>query len=241
MGDARNELVQSSSPRHLPYQVDPETSRDAYYENYWKKVALELLLKHCRSDGMTALDYGCGRGETLKLFGQAGFQVTGTDVDPECLRLSSAFGQVIPLQPENILGQFGRKSFDVVTCFHVLEHVENPRQTLTALGEVARRYLVLAVPNLRRLHGLFVRQVDPQLVNEGHMQSWDHWHFLNLARRYCGLELVEWGYDATILPGVSNLAAKVFGLKMAVRLETGPFKRLFPLHGISVLGLFRPR
>jgi 2-polyprenyl-3-methyl-5-hydroxy-6-metoxy-1,4-benzoquinol methylase len=228
-------------PKHLPYEVDPTKDRNHFYENYWKKVALDLLLKHCRPAGQSVLDYGCGRGETLQIFRQAGFQVQGTDVDAECVRLSSRFGPATVLQSDRVIEQFGRKSVDIVTCFHVLEHVECPRKTLSELGALARSYLVLAVPNLRRLHGLFVREVKRDVLNEGHLQSWDHWHFLNLAERFCDLELVEWGFDATILPGVSHLAEKLFGQAAAIRLETGLFRRLFPLHGISVLGLFRPK
>lgn len=245
MSEAQPHAPASAAPapqlKHLPYEIDPTRHRSEFYENYWKKVALDLLLKHCRPSGQTVLDYGCGRGETLQIFSQAGFQVQGTDVDPECVRLSSRFGPVTPLEPDRVIEQFGRKSVDIVTCFHVLEHVENPRQTLCNLAALARSHLLLAVPNLRRLHGLFVRQVQLSLINEGHLQSWDHWHFLNLAERHCGLELIEWGYDATILPGVSNLTQKLFGQAATIKLETGLFRRLFPFHGISVLGLFRPK
>ncbi len=226
-------------PRHLPYEINPETDRHAFYENYWKKVALELLLQHCPARGQTVLDYGCGRGETLQIFGAAGFHVTGADVDPECVKLASKFGPAVPLQPADSIAQFGDKTFDVVTCFHVLEHVENPRQTLSALAQIARDYLVLAVPNLRYLHRLFERRFDLAGVNEGHLQSWDHWHFRNLAERYCGLELVAWGSDATLLPGISGLSARLFGPKFTIGLETGLFRRMFPYHCISVLGLFR--
>ena len=228
-------------PKHLPYEVDTANDRHAFYENYWKQAALELLLKHCRPAGQTVLDYGCGRGEALQIFGQAGFKVQGTDVDPECVRLASRFGSAVQLQPERTVAQFGPKSFDIVTCFHVLEHIEHPRRALSDITALARGYVVLAVPNLRRLHGMFVRHVDLELLNEGHLHSWDHWHLLSLAERYCGLKLVEWGYDATILPGVSQLVARTLGQKAAIRLETGLFRKMFPLHGISVLGLFRPK
>jgi hypothetical protein len=63
---------------------------------------------------------------------------------------------------------------------------------------------------------------------------------LNLAEKHCGLKLVSWGFDATILPLASNLSAKIFGRKTTIRLETGLFRRIFPYHGISVLGLFQP-
>ena len=233
-------LPSSKAPAHVPYQIDP-TNRFHWYENHWKEVALKLLLRHCDPKGKSILDYGCGRGETLDIYKRAGFSVTGTDTDPECVRLAARFGPSQVLQPERAVDQFGKKSFDIVTCFHVLEHVPSPLQTLTDIASITRDYALLAVPNLRQLRWIGTRKIDLRWVNEGHLQAWDHWHFLNLAQRFCGLDLVEWGFDATILPGVSELAAKVGGNSLAIRLETGLFRRLFPYHGISVLGLFRVR
>lgn len=231
----------SDSPAHVPYQIDPAANRFHWYENHWKRVALELILRHYTPAGKTVLDYGCGRGETLDLYKRAGFAVTGTDTDPECVRLAGQYGPSVVLQPERAVEQFGRRSFDVVTCFHVLEHVPSPIQTLRDISAIARDYALLAVPNLRQLRWMGARNIDLSYVNEGHLQAWDHWHFLNLAHHYCNLELVEWGFDATILPGVSELAARIGGNKLAIRLETGLFRRCFPFHGISVLGLFRVR
>jgi SAM-dependent methyltransferase len=226
--------------RHLPYQIDENSNRHEFYENYWKRRGLELLLRHCQPQGKSLLDYGCGRGECLQIAGQAGFHVLGTDVDPQCVAIAGKFGKTCPLDLADPLAQFGAKSFDVVTCYHVLEHVDNPKTVLTVLGQIARSYVVLAVPNLRYLHRLFARHIDLSEVNEGHLQSWDHWHLLSLAERHCGLKLVEWGTDATLLPVVSNLCVKTFGPKTAIWLETGVFRKMFPFHGISVLGLFRP-
>ncbi len=225
--------------RHLPYQIDEKRNRFDYYENHWKRCGLALLLGHCDPRGKTLLDYGCGRGECLEFAAKAGFAVQGTDIDPQCLRLAERYGPVCKLDPADPLSQFGPRSFDVVTCFHVLEHVDGPKQTLSAIATIARAFVVLAVPNLRYLHRPFQR---PQLsgVNEGHLQSWDHWHLLNLAERHCGLRLVEWGTDATMLPLLSKWSQSLLGARVTIWLETGIFKRLFPFHGVSVLGLFRP-
>lgn len=228
------------SIRHLPYEIDESTNRFSFYETFWKRQGMTLLLKHCNPQGKTLLDYGCGRGECLGLASEAGFAVQGTDVDPECVRLAARYGQVSQLNVSDPLSQFGTKSFDVITCFHVLEHVENPKQVLTTLTKMARSYVVIAVPNLRYLHRLFTHKIDLAIANEGHLQSWDHWHLLNLAERHCGLKLVAWGSDATILPFVSNYSEKILGRKVTIRLETGIFRRIFPFHCISVLGLFRP-
>jgi SAM-dependent methyltransferase len=228
--------------QHLPYQIDEAANRFHYYENLWKRVGLELLLRHLpQPAGKTLLDYGCGRGETLALARAAGLTPTGTDADPECVRLASAHGPAVLLDLADPVGQFGARSFDVVACFHVLEHVDNPKAVLTALGRIAREYVVLAVPNLRYLHRLFERRISLEGFNEGHLQSWDHWHLRNLAERHCGLELVEWGFDATLLPLVSNAVQKLLGNRAAIALETGLFRKLFPFHGNSVLGLFRPK
>ena len=226
-------------PKHLPYEIDP-SNRDNFYETLWKQRALELLLKHFpAANEHSVLDYGCGRGETLQIFGQAGFTVTGTDVDPQCVKLSSQFGKACLLDPNDPVTQFGRKSFDVVACFHVLEHVDSPKKTLRELGEIARRYVLLAVPNLRYLHKVFRRQINPGEVNEGHLQSWDHWHLRNLAERHCGMTLVEWGFDATLISGLSGLSQRILGTKATIALETGLFRKAFPFHGISIIGLFR--
>ena len=230
------------SPRHIPYQISPDTNRLHYYENWWKQVALDLLLRHEPSygrEGRSVLDYGCGRGETLEIFGRAGFKVSGTDTDAECVRLAGRHGAACLLDPADPVGQFGGKSHDVVTCFHVLEHVPNPKETLTALAGIARHYVLLAVPNLRYLHRMFERRFDLDQVNEGHLQSWDHWHLRNLAERHCGLEWVVWGSDATILPVISGLLDRVCGARVTRGLEKGLFRRLFPYHCISVIGLFR--
>lgn len=227
------------SPRHLPYEIEPEQNRLHYYENLWKRVALALLLRQGPAAGKTVLDYGCGRGETLDIFGQAGFAVTGADTDPECVRRAGRFGPARLLDADDPVGQFGENSFDVVTCFHVLEHVANPKKTLTALGRMAREFVLIAVPNLRYLHRMFERRFELDQINEGHLQSWDHWHLRNLAERHCGLEWVGWASDATILPVISNLSEKILGRRCTISLETGLFKALFPYHCISVIGLFR--
>jgi 2-polyprenyl-3-methyl-5-hydroxy-6-metoxy-1,4-benzoquinol methylase len=176
----------------------------------------------------------------LSFSAQAGFKVQGTDMDSRCVAIASQYGDACVLDVANPLEQFGQKSFDVITCFHVLEHVDNPKSVLSTLAKMARSYVVIAVPNLRYLHRTFRRTMHRSEVNEGHLQSWDHWHLLNLAETHCGLEWVEWGTDATQLPFLSNIAARLLGNSAVIQLETGLFRKLFPYHGVSVLGLFKP-
>ncbi|MGZ8899628.1 MAG: methyltransferase domain-containing protein, partial [Limisphaerales bacterium] len=82
-----------AAPKHLPYEIDHSKGRFHYYETLWKEVGLRLLTKHVDGRGKTLLDYGCGRGEVLKMYGDAGFEVLGADTDPECVRISNKLGK----------------------------------------------------------------------------------------------------------------------------------------------------
>jgi SAM-dependent methyltransferase len=219
--------------KHLPKQIDEAGNRNHFHENHWKRVGLDLLAgKSGGLSGLSLLDYGCGRGETLRL----------AHLDPECVAISKEHGEAVLLEsPRDPVAQFGEKSFDVVTCFHVLEHVDRPMEVLAALGKIARRYVVLAVPNLRVLpRPRFLRR-EPLPVNEGHLQGWDHAHLRNLAERHCSMELVAWGHDHCRIPILGEGVSRIFGEQALIRLETGLFVRLFPFHCASLIALLKAR
>lgn len=225
---------------HLPYSIDPSSNRYHYYESLWKLTALRLLSRHePHLSGLSLLDYGCGRGETMMLAKTMGLEVCGVDLDAECVRLSSAYGRAETLNLADPVGQFGMRAFDITAAFHVLEHVSSPVITLNHLRLLSRRFVLLAVPNLRVIPDLLRPAQNVHPTNEGHLQSWDHTHLLNLAEKHCGLRLVAWGFDHVRIPILSNQLSKLFGQKFITWLETGLFLRLFPYQSTSVIGLFK--
>ena len=53
---------------HLPKQIDESADKNHFYETLWKRVGLELLIKHAGTcAGMTRLDYGCGSGPFIRV------------------------------------------------------------------------------------------------------------------------------------------------------------------------------
>ena len=228
--------------KHLPYRINESSNRFHYYETYWKMCGLELLKKHFSDNSVkTILDFGCGRGEVAEIYTKQDYDVIGTDADPECVRISGEKGKSVLLDTNDPLSQFGEKSFDSVVCYHVLEHVPCPVETIQVLSKIARKAVIIAVPNLQTLTGLFRRKIDTATVNEGHLQSWDHAHLLSLAERHGNLKLLEWGCDTTILPVFNRFGPKLLGKKRMIDLETKVFNKIFPYHTLSVLGIFKPQ
>ena len=87
---------------HLPKQIDESADKNHFYETLWKRVGLELLIKHAGPcAGMTLLDYGCGRGETIGIARELGFEASGADIDPECVALSSHYGEAVAIKEAN--------------------------------------------------------------------------------------------------------------------------------------------
>lgn len=113
---------------------------DAFDEDY------QWVLKHLDRNSKSLLDVGCGNGFWLDHIAQkpdfSKFELFGLDI-------SHASG----LGPNQsyICGEietlpFEDKSFDVVTCFYVLEHIKNLNHAINELKRVTRRQLFLAVP-----------------------------------------------------------------------------------------------
>ena len=86
------------------------------------------------------LDVGTGRGETLAIADRLGFSpIHGTEVVAELLGDKVVYGEAHALP-------FGSRSFDVVTCFDVLEHLvpEDTESALEELRRVSRRTVIVS-------------------------------------------------------------------------------------------------
>ena len=95
------------------------------------------------------LDYGCGGGSFLLQMRQLGWQVAGMDMSDHAV--DECRGQELAVfQGDDPTKRFESGAFDVVTMWHVLEHVPDPNRTLNQIHQVltpAGR-IVIAVPNI---------------------------------------------------------------------------------------------
>ena len=102
------------------------------------------------------LDVGCGTGEYLKYFREKGWKATG--IEPvDSARKFAYENYKLNVYPENKLNHFAKEKFDVITLWHVLEHVYNINERLEQLKKILNPdgYLVIAVPNIESYDSIY--------------------------------------------------------------------------------------
>ncbi len=124
-------------------------------ESMYRKIALRdhvsfIMKASGNSDMLDLLDIGCGSGALIGLLKQRGFHVTGLDFSAEAAAVADAENGVRVIVGSLEEAAFPDRSFDIVTLFHVMEHVTNPRQVLAEVSRILRPNgtVVLQVPNV---------------------------------------------------------------------------------------------
>jgi len=122
--------------------------------------------------GSGVLDLGCGFGAYLAALNEAGLTCFGCDINADYLRKASALG--LPVANVDSLLPFRDRSFDTVVLFEVLEHVNDVNAVLREAFRVARKNVLITVPNSENIEQL--KQND---VTYAHMLASDHLHFFD--------------------------------------------------------------
>jgi len=94
------------------------------------------------------LDIGCGTGNFLQVIKTDGWKVTGVEPDPSAKKLAiETCGENI--HEESYLSNQNQGKFDIITMWHVLEHVHDLDQRLVQLKNLLHENgrLIVAVPN----------------------------------------------------------------------------------------------
>ncbi|MCE3297138.1 MAG: hypothetical protein K0R65_2852 [Crocinitomicaceae bacterium] len=115
--------------------------------NYTLKKKVQLVKSLAK--GNELLDIGAGTGHFLNACKQNGFSVEGLEPDQDAVRFAKTnFG--VDLKSLDELHHLPAASKDIITMWHVLEHVYDLQKDFTRISEVLKETgtLIIAVPNL---------------------------------------------------------------------------------------------
>jgi SAM-dependent methyltransferase len=144
-------------PREMP---DARWYEQMYGGRDKKLLPLEPGHKYFLADprtprGGALLDIGCGTGNFLVAARDAGYRVTGIDLDRNAAsfaREQLGLERVFPLTISEFAEQHTEERFDVVTLFEVLEHQAAPVEFLSKVKACVQPggVIALSVPNRER-------------------------------------------------------------------------------------------
>ncbi len=111
---------------------------------------LRLISKFYRTGNL--LDIGCGTGEFLDTCKQASWNVIGIEPDENARKMAKE-NFSLDVRAEEELANLKDESFDIITMWHVLEHVPNLKERVQELKRLLKPkgVIIIAVPNCSSL------------------------------------------------------------------------------------------
>lgn len=129
----------SKGRMHSTYNVE-NWFKSTYADDFRRAEFLKNVLKN-----KNVLDFGTGNGGFLIQAGKYANNICGCDLDESLDEHYKKYD----LNVKHNLSELGNISFDVITMFHVLEHIDNPELILEKLKEFLNYsgQLIIEVPN----------------------------------------------------------------------------------------------
>lgn len=147
MGEALNTYYESDD-----YISHTDSKRNAFEKLYQFVKEITLKNKVALLDGFgmqskIVLDIGCGTGDFLTVAQTKGWKGLGIEPSLKAQTISKSKGVTILENIESLADE----SVDVVTMWHVLEHVPDLNQQIIAIKRVLKKggILIVAVPNFK--------------------------------------------------------------------------------------------
>lgn len=160
------------------------------------------------------LDVGCGRGTFLSMAQDRGWKVHGTEYNDETASFARGIGLLVTTGEKQLQG-LPDSHFDVVTIWHVFEHMPRPNDVLAECRRIIidGGLLVVAVPNLRSVQARLFRDAWFHLDVPHHLYHYSDASLAALLRRHgftlldCRHQSLEFGPYGVLQSWLNTLCA----------------------------------
>lgn len=124
--------------------------------------------------GGKLLDIGCGTGDFLSQMKDRDYDVCGIDVSLQACKIARKKGLKI-YHNDLIKHHFPAKSFDIITLWHVFEHLYNPSETLKEIKRILKDdgLLIMETPNIDCFSFKIFKGYHFHLDSPRHLHHWN--------------------------------------------------------------------
>ena len=131
------------------------------------------LINRYSSEDKNLLDIGCGTGDFLKTAKDNGWIVTGIEPNNDARKLANQKTSNNVFETEHLI-KLKENSFDVITLWHVLEHVPDLEGHVLILKKLLKENgtLIIAVPNYKSFDANYYNEFWAAYDVPRHL-----WHF----------------------------------------------------------------
>ena len=141
-----------------------QENKQGFIPKVYEKVKSINLKSKCKmaTKGMKVgkvLDIGCGVGDFLHKMETYGWKTTGIEPSEDAKNIARKRMNAELFSPEEI-DKLESESFDLITMWHVLEHVDDLKTEIAELQRLLKKggRLVLALPNFKSHDGQFYKE-----------------------------------------------------------------------------------
>ncbi len=160
------------SDRYISHTDSKKTILDNIYQIVKKQMLKKKLhlINSFETEGKTILDVGAGTGDFLAFCKKNDWTVFGTEPNKKARSLAKNKG----INLKDSLEYYNGTRFDIVTLWHVLEHVKDVQKTIAQLKNTLKPngVLLVAVPNYKSYDALYYKENWAAFDVPRHL-----WHF----------------------------------------------------------------
>lgn len=209
--------------------MSPQLDNQSYYDEFasWYErdrhfgyhaliddLETDLVLPYCQDRDV--LEVGCGTGLILRRIAEVARSARGVDISPGMLDKARQRGLEVVVGSATDL-PYDDASFDTVTSFKVLAHVEDLPKALSEGARVTRSggHILFEFYNRHSLRYLAKRLTSPGAISRNHDESavYTRWHSLDelKASLPADLELIDIAGVRVVTPAAVAMRVPLVG------------------------------